>query len=96
MVRELRVEEPEREIPWEDRCEFLYEYAVEGVPLPDNFRDLLADEYRHLAVVPSARLPEVERAWGNYVAWAGDIAEDPRSPRERLTAYFAEQEEESE
>ncbi len=92
MVRELRIETPEPEISWEAKCEFLYDFAVDGVPVPDNFRDLLTDEYGHLAMVPSPRVPEVERAWGNYLAWAGDITEDPRTPLERLTAYYAEQE----
>ena len=91
-MRELRVETPEPEISWEAKCEFFYDYAVEGVSLPDNFRELLTDEYRHLAIVPRTGVPEVERAWGAYRAWAGDITEDSRTPRERLEAYFAEQE----
>ena len=93
MVRELRVEEPEKEIPWETKCEFYYDYAIEGLPMPDNFRELLADDYRHLVPYTRSELSEAQRSWIAYRAWAGDISEDPRTPRERLEAYFKEQEE---
>jgi len=93
MVRELRVEEPKKEIAWDAQVEFYHEMVYDGVPLPQDFRETLGEEFAHLAPAPQVRAPENERAWDAYLLWAGDITEDLRTPRERLEAYYDEQEE---
>ena len=92
MVRELYVETPEPTPSWEEQVELLYDFTMEGIPLPEKLQTYLAEEYLHLLPL-EARPPENLRAWGAYKSWVGDFVEDPRTPRERLESYFQAQEE---
>lgn len=92
MVRELQVKDDRPQGPsWEKKVALWHEMVYEDVPLPSDFKNLLADEYAHLVPV-EGRPDENKRAWEAYLAWAGDITEDERTPGQRLEAYFAEQE----
>jgi len=91
MVRELQVKQPEPSLSWDTKQQLWHEMVYEEVPLPQAFKDSLLEEYQHL-VAQEALPPQHKAAWENYLAWAGDVVEDPRSPRERLEAYFAAQE----
>ena len=91
MVRELQVKDDRPQGPsWEKKVALWHEMVYDEVPLPTDFVNLLLEEYARLVPVES-RPPENKRAWDAYRAWAGDITEDERTPRERLEAYFAEQ-----
>lgn len=90
-MRELYVEEPEREKPWEERVGLWLDLVFDEIPLPQDFQERLAEEYKHLWEPEPPRGEENKRAWEAYTLWVGDFTEDLRSPRERLEAYFEEQ-----
>jgi hypothetical protein len=86
MVQELKVHVPEKKLSWEEQSEFLYEYAVEGIPLPEKMDQLLQSR---IDFTPGDRDPamvKAEREWDAYFM-GGTSGE---TPRERLTIYFKE------
>lgn len=93
MVKELKVEGPKVDPTpsWETRVALWHEMVYDEIPLPQDFVDLLTEQYAGL-ISPTSRGEENKLAWGAYNAWAGDISDDPRTPGERLNDYFAEQE----
>jgi hypothetical protein len=92
MVKELHVHADKDTGPsWEQRTELWLDLVLDEIPLPEGFRESLVEEYQHL-VQQEALPPQHKAAWSNYLQWVGDVTEDSRSPRERLEAYFAEQE----
>lgn len=91
-IKELRIEVPEEKAPaWEKQVEFYHDLVYGGIELPTSMDEYLTAEFQHLAVI---ELPEsaTAAAWDAFKSWVGDFTEDERSPRERLSAYFAEQE----
>lgn len=90
MVKELFVEEPEKEISWDDETRYLFEFAVDGVALPDDYeaelrkRSFFCESDRDPAAV------HAERKWDEYHVALGivDFSTDPRTPRERLNEFF--------
>lgn len=89
MVQELKVDDPrEKEVAWEDRVEFYYEMAVEGLPLPEKLHQIHMDNFGHYVGERDPAQARSEKLWDDYMLHVGDLAEDPRSPRERLEQYF--------
>lgn len=91
MVKELYVEEPKKQLDWDTETQYLYELTMEGVPLPEDYEEVLRE--RALVVghegdqTPGAVQARAE--WDSYHVWLDtDLSTDPRSPRERLEAYF--------
>lgn len=89
MVQELHVEDShEGEVAWEDRVNFYYEMAVDGVPLPEKLHKLHLDRFSHFLGERDGAVVRTEKLWDDYMVRQGSLAEDPRSPRERLEEYF--------
>jgi hypothetical protein len=92
MVKELHVEDPhEKEVAWEDKVDAYYEMAFEGLPLPEKLQELHLEQFGHYTGERDPAAVRAEKQWDAYMLWAGDISQDSRSPRERLSAYFDEQ-----
>ena len=92
MVKELRVDDPnEGVVGWDEATQYYYELAVEGIPLPDKLADILKTRFSFHGD-PDPRSLKAAKEWDAYMVWYGGkeaLSEDPRSPRERLTAYYA-------
>lgn len=93
MVKELYVEEAPKAVEWEEELQYLYEYAVEGVPLPEDYENLLKDRHFYYPSDQSTQSVLSEAVWNEYAVWLSnqgiDISTDERSPRERLELFFA-------
>lgn len=92
MVQELKIETPEPKLSWETQQQLLFEFAVEGLPLPEKMDDLLKERAGFL---PSDRDPsavKAEKAWDAYHLWlAANPEVEDLTPGERLQLYFSPQ-----
>lgn len=89
MVKELQVKEPEVGVPWEQQEQFLYEYSVEGIPLPDKMETLLEDRFALSVGDRDPAAVRSEKEWDLYYLW---LEASPQSikdlpPGERLWLY---------